>query len=215
MSLNQNMPSSGFVAWQNMPSSLACHAPGPLRRLLLLTLKHPCARALHSARGYGLFLRLSGGRLPPRAPAPAHGRVPLQQRKRDGRGGSANIAAQPVVSTPSSTTFHHVPVRCTASVQPVPESAESLPADCVQISCANYEARALGVSADMRIADAKRLCPEILVVPYLFDQYQVRGGDPQEGRGGEGREGRGGEGRVYRPVRSHISPATSVVPTRQ
>ena len=42
-----------------------------------------------------------------------------------------------------------------------------------QISCANYEARALGVRADMRICEAKRLHPDILVVPYLFEKYQV------------------------------------------
>lgn len=47
-----------------------------------------------------------------------------------------------------------------------------------QISCANYEARALGIRADMRIAEAKGLCPDIVVVPYLFEKYQV-------GRNGE------------------------------
>ena len=31
----------------------------------------------------------------------------------------------------------------------------------------------MGVSADMRIGEAKRLHPDLLVVPYLFEKYQV------------------------------------------
>ena len=42
----------------------------------------------------------------------------------------------------------------------------------LQVSCANYEARAMGVKADMAISEAKRLCPDVIVVPYLFERYQ-------------------------------------------
>ena len=51
---------------------------------------------------------------------------------------------------------------------------QTTPSPLCQISCANYEARALGIRADMRIAEAKALCPDIVVVPYLFEKYQVR-----------------------------------------
>jgi DNA repair protein REV1 len=48
---------------------------------------------------------------------------------------------------------------------------------CVQgsaeVSSANYLARRFGVHADMRIGDAKRLCPQVIVVPYEFEKYQV------------------------------------------
>ncbi len=40
------------------------------------------------------------------------------------------------------------------------------------MSCANYEAREFGIQAGMFISEAKRLCPDIIVVPYLFSQYQ-------------------------------------------
>lgn len=43
---------------------------------------------------------------------------------------------------------------------------------CAQVSCANYEARVFGVRAGMFISEAKRLCPDMVVVPYLFDRYQ-------------------------------------------
>lgn len=43
----------------------------------------------------------------------------------------------------------------------------------VQISAANYEARAFGIRADMSIGEGKRLCPHLLVVPYMFDAFQV------------------------------------------
>ncbi|KAJ1467158.1 hypothetical protein T484DRAFT_1921789 [Baffinella frigidus] len=40
-----------------------------------------------------------------------------------------------------------------------------------EISCANYEARARGVSAGMFIGRAKELCPELITIPYEFDKY--------------------------------------------
>ncbi|GAX76094.1 hypothetical protein CEUSTIGMA_g3537.t1 [Chlamydomonas eustigma] len=42
-----------------------------------------------------------------------------------------------------------------------------------EVSCANYEARAMGIKADMFIAEAKRLCPDVIVIPYLFEKYQA------------------------------------------
>ena len=41
----------------------------------------------------------------------------------------------------------------------------------VQVSAANYEARAFGVRAGQFIGEAKRMCPHLLVVPYMFDKY--------------------------------------------
>lgn len=43
-----------------------------------------------------------------------------------------------------------------------------------EVSCANYESRKYGIHAGMFIAEAKRRCPSLLVVPYLFDKYQVQ-----------------------------------------
>ena len=44
---------------------------------------------------------------------------------------------------------------------------------CVQVSAANYEARRFKIKAGMTIAEARRLCPHVLVVPYMFDKYQA------------------------------------------
>jgi hypothetical protein len=49
-----------------------------------------------------------------------------------------------------------------------------------EVSCVNYDARRFGISAGMRISEAKRRCPDLLVVPYEFEKYtditeQVRG----------------------------------------
>lgn len=41
-----------------------------------------------------------------------------------------------------------------------------------EVSSANYEARAFGVGAGMFIAEAKKRCPGLVVVPYEFDKYQ-------------------------------------------
>jgi DNA repair protein REV1 len=41
-----------------------------------------------------------------------------------------------------------------------------------EVSSANYEARAAGVGAGMFISEAKRRCPELVVVPYEFDRYE-------------------------------------------
>lgn len=41
----------------------------------------------------------------------------------------------------------------------------------MQVSAANYEARAFGVRAGQPIGEAKRLCPHLLVVPYMYDKY--------------------------------------------
>jgi DNA repair protein REV1 len=41
-----------------------------------------------------------------------------------------------------------------------------------EISSANYEARARGVSAGMAVRDALRLCPGLVVVPYEFERYE-------------------------------------------
>ncbi|KXZ53208.1 hypothetical protein GPECTOR_7g1101 [Gonium pectorale] len=42
-----------------------------------------------------------------------------------------------------------------------------------EVSSANYLARAAGVGADMFIAEAKRRCPDLVVMPYEFDKYQT------------------------------------------
>lgn len=42
-----------------------------------------------------------------------------------------------------------------------------------EVSSANYEARAFGVRAGMFIADAKRLCPDLIVMPYEFEKYEA------------------------------------------
>jgi DNA repair protein REV1 len=41
-----------------------------------------------------------------------------------------------------------------------------------EISSANYEARAFGVAAGMFMGEAKRRCPELIVVPYDFEAYE-------------------------------------------
>ncbi|CAL8466850.1 g6386 [Coccomyxa elongata] len=42
-----------------------------------------------------------------------------------------------------------------------------------EVSSANYEARAFGVGAGMFISEAKRLCPDIIVMPYFFEKYEA------------------------------------------
>ena len=42
-----------------------------------------------------------------------------------------------------------------------------------EVSSANYEARAFGVKAGMFISEAKRLCPDIIVMPYFFEKYEA------------------------------------------
>ncbi len=42
-----------------------------------------------------------------------------------------------------------------------------------QVSAASYQARAFGISAGMGIGAAIRLCPQLLVVPYLFHEYEA------------------------------------------
>lgn len=41
-----------------------------------------------------------------------------------------------------------------------------------EISSVNYEARAFGIKAGSFIAQAKRRCPDLVVVPYEFEKYQ-------------------------------------------
>eukprot|EP00873_Tetraselmis_striata_P038497 jgi/Tetstr1/458761/TSEL_045146.t2 len=41
-----------------------------------------------------------------------------------------------------------------------------------EISSANYPARALGIRAGMWMGEAKKLCPDLLVMPYQFERYQ-------------------------------------------
>lgn len=41
-----------------------------------------------------------------------------------------------------------------------------------EVSSANYEARKFGVRANMFIGEAKKLCPQLIVMPYQFDLYQ-------------------------------------------
>ena len=41
-----------------------------------------------------------------------------------------------------------------------------------EVSSANYEARAFGVRAVMFIGEARRLCPNLIVMPYEFDKYE-------------------------------------------
>jgi hypothetical protein len=41
-----------------------------------------------------------------------------------------------------------------------------------EVSSANYEARAFGVRAVMTIGEARRLCPNLIVMPYEFDKYE-------------------------------------------
>ena len=40
-----------------------------------------------------------------------------------------------------------------------------------EISCANYPARQSGIHAGMFISSAMKLCPQLEVVPYQFEQY--------------------------------------------
>jgi DNA repair protein REV1 len=40
------------------------------------------------------------------------------------------------------------------------------------VSCASYEARAKGVKAGIWLEEAKRLCPEVQVIPYDFEEYK-------------------------------------------
>ena len=42
----------------------------------------------------------------------------------------------------------------------------------MQVSSANYEARAYGIRADMTIGAAKQMCPDLVVMPYQYDIYQ-------------------------------------------
>ena len=42
-----------------------------------------------------------------------------------------------------------------------------------ELSSCNYPARARGCRAGMRIASAKRLCPNLVVMPYEFDRYSA------------------------------------------
>jgi DNA repair protein REV1 len=42
-----------------------------------------------------------------------------------------------------------------------------------EVSSANYEARAFGVRAGGFISEAKRLCPDIVVMPYEFEKYDA------------------------------------------
>ena len=42
-----------------------------------------------------------------------------------------------------------------------------------EVSSANYEARAFGVRAGMFIGEAKRRCPDLVVMPYEFDKYDA------------------------------------------
>ncbi|GFR48077.1 hypothetical protein Agub_g9915, partial [Astrephomene gubernaculifera] len=42
-----------------------------------------------------------------------------------------------------------------------------------EVSSANYLARSSGVCADMFISEARRRCPQLVVVPYEFDKYQA------------------------------------------
>lgn len=44
---------------------------------------------------------------------------------------------------------------------------------CTQVSSANYLARATGIRADMGIGEAKKLCPDLVVMPYQYDKYQT------------------------------------------
>ena len=41
-----------------------------------------------------------------------------------------------------------------------------------EISSANYEARKFGIRASMFIAEAKKRCPHLIVMPYQFDKYE-------------------------------------------
>ncbi len=40
------------------------------------------------------------------------------------------------------------------------------------IASASYEARKFGVANGMWVSEAKKLCPDLLVVPYDFDEYR-------------------------------------------
>lgn len=40
-----------------------------------------------------------------------------------------------------------------------------------EVSAASYEARAFGIKARMHVCDARKLCPELIVVPCQFDKY--------------------------------------------
>lgn len=41
-----------------------------------------------------------------------------------------------------------------------------------EISSANYTARQFGIHAGMFISEAKRRCPNLVVMPYLFEKFE-------------------------------------------
>ena len=41
-----------------------------------------------------------------------------------------------------------------------------------EISSANYEARKFGIKASMFIAEGKKRCPHLIVMPYQFEKYE-------------------------------------------
>eukprot|EP00967_Tisochrysis_lutea_P098417 scaffold145316_cov20-Tisochrysis_lutea.AAC.4 len=73
----------------------------------------------------------------------------------------------------------------------------------MQVSAANYEARAFGVRASQTIGEAKRLCPHVLVVPYMFDKYT---GISEQVSAGLSLD------RAQRPSTRHRGPYVLVVP---
>lgn len=44
---------------------------------------------------------------------------------------------------------------------------------CGEVSSATYEARKFGIRAGMWIIEAKKRCPDIIVMPYQFDKYEA------------------------------------------
>ncbi len=60
-----------------------------------------------------------------------------------------------------------------------------------EVSSANYEAREFGIHAGMFMAEAKRLCPDLLVVPYEFERYTEVSEQVGFIGGGEGRGDKG------------------------
>jgi len=49
-----------------------------------------------------------------------------------------------------------------------------------EIASASYEARATGVKNGMRIPEALKFCPELLVTPYQFGDYEIAGARSSE-----------------------------------
>lgn len=103
------------------------------------------------------------------------GHLPMQHSAR--RCYSRSILDHRVCLSPSFLVFKKV---CAAALgepalqgKPLCVSHSASSKGAGEVSSANYEARAFGVGAGMFISEAKRLCPDIIVMPYFFEKYEA------------------------------------------